>query len=189
MDAFAYISIVPSIIIALGLTRLLTGIGKILERRNQVKNYWVHIMWALNLFLYMVLNWWILYRWNLQSMWSFPLLIFLLLTPIVTFLQSVILFPDHIEANIDFKKHFYEDHRWFFTLAALLPPLDFLDTILKGVPHLIAQGPIYLVTIVLITVLSIVALLTKNQTYHKFFAVFFLVYISVFISINLNTLV
>jgi hypothetical protein len=188
MDAFSYISIVPSIIIALGLARLLTGIGKILERRDKVQNYWVHILWAFNLFLYMVLNWWVLYRWNLQSTWSFPLLLFLLFTPIVTFLQSVVLFPDPFDDKMDFKKHFYEDHRWFFTLAALLPPLDFLDTILKGIPHLLAQGPIYLITIILITALSIVALITENQTYHKFFAVFFLIYISIFITINLNTL-
>ena len=188
MDAFSYISIVPSIIIALGITRILTGIGKILERRDKVQNYWVHILWALNLFLYMVLNWWVLFRWEPWSSWSFPLLIFLLLTPIVTFLQSVILFPDPFDEKMDFKKHFYEDHRWFFTLAALLPPLDFLDTTLKGIPHLIAQGTIYFITIGLITALSIIALLTKNQTYHKFFAIFFLVYISVFIGINLNTL-
>ncbi len=76
----------------------------------------------------------------------------------------------------------------FFTLAALLGPLDFVDTLLKGVPHLLAQGPLYIITIVLITALSAVASLTKNQTYHKFFAVFFLVYISFFISINLNAL-
>jgi hypothetical protein len=105
------------------------------------------------------------------------------------FFQSVVLFPDTFDDRMDFKKHFYEDHRWFFTLAALLPPLDFLDTLLKGMPHLIAQGPIYIVTIVLLTALSIVALLTKNQKYHKFFVVFFLVYISIFITINLNTLV
>jgi hypothetical protein len=189
MDAFSYISIVPSIIIALGLTRILTGIGKILERRDKVQNYWVHILWAFNLFLYMVLNWWILFRWDSWSTWSFPLLMFLLLTPIVTFLQAVILFPDPFDEKMDFKKHFYEDNRWFFTLAAMLPPLDFIDTILKGIPHLITQGPIYFITIGLITALSIIALLTKNQTYHKTFAIFFLIYISIFISINLNNLV
>jgi hypothetical protein len=188
MDAFSYVSIVPSIIIALGLTRLLMGIGKILERRSQVQNYWVHILWVLNLLLYMVLNWWVLFRWNAWTTWSFPLLLFLLLTPIVTFLQSVILFPEQFDVKMDFKKHFYEDNRWFFALAALLPPLDFLDTTLKGVPHLLAQGPIYFVTIGLITALSVAAIFTKNQTYHKFFAVFFLVYISVFITINLNAL-
>jgi hypothetical protein len=189
MDAFSYISIVPSIIIALGLTRLLTGIGKILERRNKVQNYWVHILWSINLFLFMAINWWVLFRWEPQPTWSFQLFMFLLFTPTVSFLLSVILFPDPFDEKMDFKRHFYKDNRWFFTFAALLPPLDFLDTLLKGVPHLIAQGPIYIVTIVLLTALSIIAALTKNHSYHKFFAVFFLIYISVFISINLSTLV
>lgn len=189
MDAFSYISIVPSIIIALGITRLLTGVGKMLERRDKVKTYWVHILWAFNLFLFMALNWWILFRWEAQAQWSFPLFMFLLLTPTVAFLQAVILFPDPFQEVMDFKHSFYDDHRWFFTLAALLAPLDFLDTLLKGVPHLLAQGPIYFVTIGLLTALSIVAALTKNQTYHKFFAVFFLFYMSFFISVNLNTLV
>jgi hypothetical protein len=52
MDAFSYISIVPSIIIALGLARLLTGIGKILERRDKVQNYWVHSLGAQSVFIY-----------------------------------------------------------------------------------------------------------------------------------------
>jgi hypothetical protein len=188
MDLFSYISIVPSIIIALGITRLLTGVGKILEHRHNVKNYWVHTLWSFNLFLYMVLNWWVLYRWSIQLEWNFPLFMFLLLTPTVTFLQSVILYPDMFHAVMDFKESFYDDHRWFFVLAALLPPLDFLDTLLKGVPHLLAQGPIYFLTIGLITTLSIIAAYSKNQTFHKGFAVFFLIYLSIFIGINLNTL-
>jgi hypothetical protein len=188
MDAFSYISIVPSIIIALGLTRLLTGIGRIVERRNKVKTYWVHIVWSFNLFLFMALNWWILFRWAPEQIWSFPLFMFLLLTPTVCFLLSVVLFPDPFLEVMDFKEHYYKDNRWFFSLAALLPLLDFLDTFLKGMPHLIAQGPLYLITISLMTALSLVAVFTKNQTYHKFFSVFFLVYISVFISVNLSTL-
>jgi hypothetical protein len=188
MDAFSYISIVPSIIIALGITRLLTGIGKIVERRDKVQKYWVHILWSVNVFLFMALNWWVLFRWESWSPWSFPLFMFLLLTPTVCFLLSVVLFPDPFEEKMDFKQHFYEDRRWFFALATLLPPLDFVDTLLKGMPHMLAQGPIYIFTIVLITALSAVAALTKNQTYNKFFSIFFLVYISVFISINLNTL-
>lgn len=188
MDAFSYISIVPSIIIALGLTRLLTGIGKIVERRDKIHNYWVHILWSFNLFLYMVLNWWVLFRWAPQEDWSFPLFLFLLFTPTLCFLLSVVLFPDPFKDVMDFKQHYYENTRGFFAIAALLAPLDFLDTLLKGVPHLMAQGPIYPVTIALITVLSIIAVFTKNQTYHKVYAIFFLVYISVFISVNLNTL-
>jgi hypothetical protein len=188
MDAFSYISIVPSIIIALGITRLLTGVGKILERRDKVQNYWVHILWSVNVFLYMGVNWWVMFRWEPWQAWNFPLFMFLLLTPTVCFLLAVILFPDPFDEKMEFKRHFYEDHRRFFALAALLGPLDFIDTLLKGVPHLLAQGQLYIITIVLITVLSAVAALTKNQLFHKFFSVFFLVYISFFISINLNAL-
>lgn len=188
MDVFSYISIIPSIIIALGITRLLTGVGRILERRGKVQNYWVHMLWALNLFVFMVLTWWIMIRWEPQLQWSFPLFMFLLLTPTITFLMSVILFPEPFEAIMNFKENYYDDHRWFFALAAVLPSLDFIDTTLKGVPHLIAQGPVYIITIILLTILTVVAAFTKNQTYHKFFAIFFLIYISIFIGINLNVL-
>jgi hypothetical protein len=188
MDVFSYISIVPSIIIALGITRLLTGVGRILEQRQQVSTYWVHLLWALNVFLFMILNWWIIFRWQAEVEWNFFLFAFLLLTPTISFMLTVILFPDPFHKNMDFKQNFNEDKRWFFALAAILPPLDFLDTALKGVPHLLAQGPIYFVTIPLITVLSVVAVKTENLNYHKFFAVFFLIYISAFIVINLNVI-
>ncbi len=164
MDVFSYISIVPSIIIALGITRLLTGIGKIVERRDKVQNYWVHILWAFNVFLFIALNWWVLFRWEPQQNWNFPLFMFLLLSPTVTFLLAVILFPEPFDEKMDFRQHFYDDHCWFFALAALFPLLDFIDTLLKGMPHLIAQGPIYIVTIVLITALSAIAAMTKNRT-------------------------
>ena len=188
MDAFSFISIVPSIIVALGLTRLLTGIGKILERREKAHVYWVHILWSVNVFLYMALNWWIMFRWEPTAIWTFPLFMFLMLTPTVSFLLSVILFPDPFDEVMDFKDHFYQDNRRFFALAALLPPLDFMDTLLKGVPHLLDQGPLYMLTIGLLTVLCVVAVFTKNQSYHKFFSIFFLIYVSFFIIINLNTL-
>ena len=188
MDAFSYISIVPSIIIALGITRILTGIGKLLEKRDKIQTYWVHHLWSLNVFLYMVLNWWLLFRWESQVTWSFPLFLFLMITPTITFLLSVVLFREHFSESENFEQHFYDDRRWFFALAALLPPLDFIDTLLKGVPHLLAQGPFYFVTISLITAMSIVAVKTQNKNYHKFFAIFFLVYISIFISVNLNIL-
>src|SRR5512140_745179 len=88
--------------------------------------------------------------------------------------------------HTDFKSHFYQSRRAFFTLATFLSPLDFADTLLKGTAHLMAQGPFYFVTISLTTVLSIIAALTNNQKYHKFYAVFFLIYITIFISVNLS---
>jgi hypothetical protein len=188
VDAFSYVSGLTSVILALGIARLLVGVGKLLEKRSQVKLYWVHLMWVANIFLFIVLEWWVLFRWQTQSTWSFYLFMFLLASPTVVFLLCVMLFHDPLPASIDFKEHYYHNHRWFFALGALLPILDFFDTFLKGYQHLLDQGPIYIVTLVTISSMSVVAAITKNEKYHRFFSIFFLVYMLIFISINLSTL-
>lgn len=114
--------------------------------------------------------------------------LFLLASPTVVFLLCVMLFHDPLSEHTDFKEHFYQGRRAFFALAALLGPLDFVDTYLKGYAHLVAQGPFYIITIVLTTVLSIIAALTNNEKYHRFYSVFFLIYILIFISVNLSLL-
>ena len=103
-------------------------------------------------------------------------------------LGLVLLFPEKLEPGIDFHVHYEKNRRSFFVLAALLPPLDFIDTALKGRQHLLAQGTIYPITIVLLFVLMVIAALTGNKKYHAFFAVFYLIYIMVFITINLRVL-
>jgi hypothetical protein len=42
MNAFDYLSVLISIILALGLTRVLGGIGEMLQARSHRHIYWVH---------------------------------------------------------------------------------------------------------------------------------------------------
>ncbi len=188
MDPFSYLSVLTSIILALGITRLLTGFGRLLQSRGQIKPYWVHLLWTLNVFLYLVLNWWILFRWHSQQDWTFFLFLFVLLSPIVTYLLAALLMPDPIENGFDARSHYYGNHRWFFTLAALLPLIDALDTRLKGEAHFNAQGPIYIFTIGLLLILMIVAATIRRERFHAVFAIFFFAYLLVFITINLRML-
>ena len=188
MSPFAYVATLTSIVLGLGIARILSGLGALLQNRSKRTIYWVHSLWGFNVLLFLLLNWWILYRWHAQSNWTFFLFIFILISPILSFLLSVLLFPDSLASINDFKHHFYQNHHWFFAIAAALPLLDAADTLLKGWDHFISQGAIYPTTIGLIFILSLIAAMTKKERYHKFFAVFFLVYILVFISINLRTL-
>jgi hypothetical protein len=55
---------------------------------------------------------------------TFFLLLLLLLSPIVACLLAVLLIPEPLEAGLDLPQHYYTTHRWFFTLAAALPPID-----------------------------------------------------------------
>ncbi len=188
MDAFGYLSVLTSLVIGLGIARLLSGVGGMMQARGHVRYSWTHGLWIANVFLFALLNWWILFRWRIQVEWTFFLLLFVLATPTLTYLLTVLLFPGSVGEDFDFRDHFARNRVWFFTLGALIAPLDAIDTALKGPEHLAAQGVIYPVTIILITALMIGGARTANRRYHQFFAVFFLAYLLVFIGINLRML-
>ena len=188
MDPFGYLSILTSIVLGLGITRLLSGCGELLQLGLSVRLYWVHLLWAGNVFLFLVLNWWILFRWRTQTEWTFFIFLFVLLSPTISYLLTVLLFPRTLGAGSDLRTHYFAQRRGFFLLAALLPPIDAVDTLLKGWDHFAAQGAIYPVTLALVSVLSLIAARTASPRYHAAFGVFFLLYISLFITINLRVL-
>ena len=176
MDAFNYLSVLISIILALGMTRVLAGVGEMLQARSRRHIYWVHAVWIINLFLYLVIAWWIFYRWRNQQPWRFYLFVFVLISPTILYLASILLFPR--EADVDrasnYKSHYYANHRAFFILFALFSPVDIVDSLLKGVPHFLQLGPIYFISNSLYFAGMVTAAITRNERYHEFYALFFL---------------
>jgi hypothetical protein len=176
MDPFSYLSVLISIILALGMTRVLAGVGEMLQARSRRRIYWVHVFWIVNLFLYLVVAWWIFYRWRNQQPWTFFLFLFVLISPTILFLSSLLLFPPEsaLDQFVDYKKHYYANHRAFFTLFALFSPVDIVDSLLKGVPHFLELGPQYFISSALYFAGLVTAAVTRNERYHEFFAIFFL---------------
>ena len=177
MGAFEYLSVLISIILALGMTRVLAGVGEMLQARSRRRIYWVHVLWIVNLFLYLVIAWWIFYRWRNQEPWNFYLFLFVLISPTILYLASLLLFPRErdIDTAIDYKTHYYANHRAFFILFALFVPVDVVDSLLKGVPHFLALGPLYFLSAILYSSGLITAAVTQNARYHEFYAIFFLI--------------
>jgi hypothetical protein len=160
MNAFDYLSVLISIILALGMTRVLGGVGEMLQARSHRRIYWVHAVWVVNLFLYLVIAWWIFYRWRDQQPWRFFLFVFVLISPTILYLASLLLFPREgdIDRAVDYKTHYYANHRAFF----------------KGVPHFLGLGPQYFISNALYLAGLITAAITRNERYHEFYAVFVL---------------
>lgn len=186
LNPFEYLSLMTSIVLALGITRTLTGLGEMLTRRNMLRLYWVHAVWGVNVFIWLLLNWWILFRWHTQTTWTFFLFVFVLLSPIIAFLLTVILIPEPIEEGMDLKRHYFANRRSFFAVASLLPPTDATDTLLKGWTHFQDQGIIYPVSLLIWFILVVGAVVTDDERYHAAFSIFFLLSLLVFIGVNLN---
>jgi hypothetical protein len=191
MGAFEYLSVLISIILALGMTRVLGGVGEMLQARSARRIYGVHAIWIINLFLYLVIAWWIFYRWRNQQTWTFLLFVFVLISPTVLYLASLLLFPreSDVDAAIDYKTHYYANHRAFFILFGLFTPVDIVDSLLKGVAHFLALGPQYFVSSLLYFGGLVTAAITRNERYHEFYAVFFLLQTIVMSFLIFQTLV
>ena len=148
---------------------------------NQILPYlgglMVVVLNLFGLFLYLVVAWWIFYRWRNQQPWTFFLFIFVLISPTILYLASIILFPPESAPNefVDYKTHYYSNHRAFFVLFALFTPVDFLDTLLKGIPHFLALGPLYFISGGLFFAGLAMAAMTRNERYHQCYALIFLV--------------
>jgi hypothetical protein len=151
MDPFSYLVVLTSIILGLGVTRLVGGLGHLMQTRRRKRSYWVHTLWMLNLLLAMAIVWWMAYRWRSNEHWTFLLFIWLLLSPTILYLISSLLFPDQGDGEpiTDWKVYSYENHRDIFFLYALIFPIDIADTLFKGMAHFRAQGPLYVMTMAL----------------------------------------
>jgi hypothetical protein len=189
MDPFSYLVVLTSIVLGLGVTRLVGGLGHLMQTRKRRRPYWVHTLWMLNLLLAMTIVWWVSYRWRTHEHWTFLLFLWLLLPPIVLYLIASLLFPDQDEiASInDWQTYFFEHHREIFLLQAAVFPIDIIDTLLKGMAHFRAQGPLYISTMCLWFLLCLVAALTKRKAFHGFFAVFFMIYNLVLLGVTALT--
>jgi len=177
MDPFSYLVVLTSIVLGLGVTRLVGGLGHLMQTRKRRRPYWVHTLWMLNLLLSMTIVWWIAYRWRMNEHWTFLVFIWLLLPPTVLYLIASLLFPDQDEMVpiSDWETYFFDHHREIFLLQAAVFPIDVVDTLLKGMAHFRAQGPIYLAAMCLWFVLCLVAATTKRKAFHGFFAIFFMI--------------
>ena len=110
-----------SIILGLTITQVLQGFRGLMLARSRVRSYWPSVAWAILLLVLDVQAWWAMYDLRLRHDWSFLAFATVLAQTVPLYLMAGLAFPDiGIEGSVDLRSHYYENHRWFFSLLGLL---------------------------------------------------------------------
>ncbi|MEN8161218.1 MAG: hypothetical protein ABFS41_14190 [Myxococcota bacterium] len=136
MSRFEYLSVLVSIVIALGISEVVSTWGRLLRNRARVRFYGLHAFWTLFVVVLMVQMWWGFWNFRTVESWTFLALLGVVIECIVMVLSALVLLPT-VEARepIDLRQHYFAQCRLFFLLGCLLVlQLTTLDLFVLGQP-------------------------------------------------------
>lgn len=143
-DIFPHIRIILGMVIGLGVTRLLSGVARIVQHPGQYRLYSVHLAWVVSVLLMLVHFWWWEFGLFQIETWTFGKYLFIIFYAVTLFLLCALLFPDSMLDYTSYEDFFYSRRAWFFGLLAATYLLDVIDTLLKGPEHFARFGVEYL---------------------------------------------
>jgi hypothetical protein len=175
MSPFEFVTVLLSIVVGLGITRLLGGLARAIEIRGTIKHYWVQIVWCINVGLYLVIFWWVVvFSYAPLERFLFVNFLTLFLYAVLLYLQAALILPGNLEPGTDLGAHFFTIRPWFFFLGAIIPLLELTDSLMHGVQNLLNLGWIYIVIQVSAIPLSLIAMRTTNRIYHETWCIMYL---------------
>jgi len=133
VDAFSYLSVLLSIIIGLGVTQLLTGVGRIIRNRDRVQVDWLPLLWVALLLVVFVQVWWSSFGLRNYRDWTFASFLVVLLQTGTLYLMAAVLLPEQIDESPSLAAHYERQHRWFFGLLVAALVISVLkDRVING---------------------------------------------------------
>jgi hypothetical protein len=117
---FEYISVLFSIVIAFGISEIVSGWGRLLRARSHVRFYWIHAAWSLLLLLMMVQYWWGFWQYRVVESWSFGQVVITFSEFLTLVFVAFLITPEVGEGELDLRSFYYDNHGWIFALAALV---------------------------------------------------------------------
>ncbi len=176
MTEFEYVAVLISIVVGLGITHLLAGVGRLIGRPGSAKAYSIHLLWVFYVFSFLVQFWWWEFGFSEVETWTFELFFFLIIYAVLLYLLCVILVPRQFPEGGDFRDHYYARRRWFFGLLIVVYLIDLLDTLFKGTGYFLSRPLEFFVGTAVSVALFVVATVSTNARYHGALVIASLVY-------------
>ncbi|MFK7955580.1 MAG: hypothetical protein AB8B96_05755 [Lysobacterales bacterium] len=113
MTHFEYIAVMVSIIMGLGIVRLLSNLDKVFSAQR----YWPHAVWVLSLFWLHVQNWWAF--WEMRTV-AFNVVLYSVWIAYASLLYlCTVALTNREDTDKTWKAHFFLQRRWFFSVMIL----------------------------------------------------------------------
>jgi hypothetical protein len=165
MSLFEYVTVAVSIVLSLGVVRLLDGVryAASLER-----GYWVHLLWIATKLMNHALYWWGLWSTRDAVAWNFASFMWVLAFPGILYLQSTALVTTAPGEIPSWREHFYRIRRWFLTINIVLN-LHVLvsSSLLLAVPLLDASR----LPLLVVFALNVAGIVSANHRLHGVIAI------------------
>jgi hypothetical protein len=180
VSQFEYVMVLLSIVLGLGITHLLVGIGGLLYRISAqgkpVRLYWGHLLWVAFVFIYLIGFWWWEFSWAGTETWGLLLYVFLVLYATSLFLLCVVLFPRRADDVADFGTYFLAVRKWFYGLLLAVTGIDVAEAFLKGPEYLERLGAMYWILTFTILVIAVIGISRSGRRLHGSLAAVALVF-------------
>ncbi len=136
MSRFEYLSVLISIILALGLSEVLVCWARLLRHRDVVRFYWVHALWSVLGLLLLVQFWWGFWQFQVVDDWTFSGLLLVAVETIMLVVAVLLITPSKEDPPPPSLRDYYFAHsRPVFTFAAaLIVLLIVVDTLVGHQP-------------------------------------------------------
>jgi hypothetical protein len=114
MDTFRWIAVVVSMILGLGVARLLTSAVGVFRARDRAVLDWLPLVWAAAIFVQQVAFWWSLEDAAVRvATWTLPSFLMLVLLVLALFLAAALILPaNDLTEGDSLRASFEKDGRW-----------------------------------------------------------------------------
>ncbi len=152
MDRFEYLSVLVSIVIALGMSEVVSTWGRLLRQRHEVRFSVIQAAWSAFVLVFMAQFWWGFWNYRMVENWTFLSLLLLLSLSLAIVLAALVITPsDRVAPGLDLHAFFFENRRVFFGVGAvLLIQIAIADALVARQPAIHAENLIRAVGLVLV---------------------------------------
>ena len=141
MSLFEFLTVAVSIVLALGLVRLIHGLRIASDSRAR---YWIHLAHVVIIIVIHLQFWWALWGFQSGVNWNFGRFLYIFIGPMFLYSLASTLIPDDPGTVTSWSDYFYRIHRGYFLVwAAFALHQAFASTLVQGVAPLPAMWPVF----------------------------------------------